>query len=75
MKLTPYHLAGLWSEIDDCGYRLRNLNSWQTANAQDPKEFYKLMDRLRGLEEKLKAHEAAGDNNEPEHQRFSISGP
>ncbi|MFY4731235.1 hypothetical protein [Nitrospira sp. BLG_2] len=58
-KLTPYQLAGLWSEIDDCGYRLRNLN----YKNQDSKEFYKLMDRLRGLEDKMKVHE---ESNEPE---------
>ena len=52
-KLTDYDKAELWSEIDDCDYKLRNLKS------QESSEFYKIMDRLLDLQKKLKWHEVA----------------
>lgn len=54
-KLTAYQLAELWSEIDDCGYKLRNLN----IQTQHSGQFYKIVDRLVELQKKLKWHEVA----------------
>lgn len=57
--MDPKLLAEFWSEVDDCGYHLRNLSYHRT---EDLSEFYRLMKRLNTLQDKLKAQ------NEPERR-------